>query len=172
MGIMNPKLFLVVRTTLVIALLSIGVAHGHPQQSQSRSEASASHQLPGIEGKWVLAYDSAGVLKTRIFTFERDKDGRFIATLDEPGVCPCDVLVSLKGNKLKLRVTPHKPTRVVPPLPPNVVLGEPLSTIYEAKVIGDTMEGKFYLERAGVGTTRFTGNRESKAEAAVSPTKN
>lgn len=129
----------------------------------------ASQQSVAIEGKWLLTWVSAqGEQKTRIFTLERNKKGTLIAMQDE-AACPCDVTVSFKGDKVKLRVKPRKPTRAVPSLQPNVIL-EPLSTIYEAKLTGDTMKGKFYVEGFPAESRGFTGTRQGKTEPATQPT--
>lgn len=169
---MNPRLFLSVRTALLITSLSVADARSLGQQTRPSSEAAASQQLPTIEGKWVLTYDyPAGVHKTRIFTLERDKNGRLTGTQDEPA-CPCDLVVSFKGDKLRMKLTPHRPTRVATPLPPGVILGDPLSTIFESKVTGDTMMGKFYVENVAGESIKFTGVRQTKTEPIANPPKN
>jgi hypothetical protein len=60
-------------------------------------------------------------------------------------------------------LAPHKPTRAVPPQP-NLIL-QPLSTIYEAKVTGDTMKGKFYVEGHAHESRNFTGIRQGKSQS-------
>jgi len=158
---MNPKLFLRARAFLLVAYLFIAVAPGHAQQSGPSHGASAVQQLPTIEGKWVLTYDyPAGVHKARMFTFDRDEKGKLTGIQNEP-VCPCDLVVSFKGDKLRMKLTPHKPTHIANPssLPPGVILGDPISTIFEAKVSGDTMVGKFYAENGGE-SIKFTGLRQ------------
>ena len=138
------------------------------QQTGNSRETSAGQQPTTIEGKWLVTWVTAqGQQKTRIFTLERDKKGRLVGSQDE---CPCDVAVSFKGDKLELTVTPHKPTRVVPPQP-NVIL-EPLRSIYEAKVTGDTMKGKFYFEGHPYESRNFTGVRQVKTEPLANPPTN
>jgi hypothetical protein len=174
MSVMNPKVFVDVRALLVAALLSTVAAGSHAQPSGPGPEASSGgQQLPTIEGKWVLQYDyPAGIHKTRVFTIERDKSGKLIGTQDEP-VCPCDLIISFKGDKLRMKLTPHKPTRIVSPnpLPPGTILGDPISTIFEAKVTGDTMRGKFYGENVPGSSINFTGVRKTAVDAASPVTK-
>jgi len=155
---------------LVCVNTSEGVRQSSPQQTEKPPEVSASQQPLTVEGKWLLTYDYRGEHRTRIFILERDKKGRLIGTQNEP-VCPCDVVATFKGDKLTLKVTPRKPTRVQD-LPPGVILGDPLSTIFEAKVSGDTMEGKFYVERGSGESIKFKGIRQSRTEPPASAPKN
>jgi hypothetical protein len=127
------------------------------QQTGKPSDVSAGQQPPTVEGKWLLTYDYRGEHKTRIFTLERNKKGRLTATENEP-VYPCDVIASFKGNKLIMKVTPHGPIRAAN-LPGAIVV--PTSTIFEAKVNGDTMKGKFYPEGMASENVLFTGQREA-----------
>jgi hypothetical protein len=127
---------------LFISLLACvnqsGRAKGAAQEQTGKpSDVSASQQPPTVEGKWLLTYDYRGDHKRRIFTLERDKKGRLTAIQNEPA-CPCAVIASFKGDKLTMKLTPHSPTRVAN-LPSGTVLGNPMSTIFEAKVNGDTM---------------------------------
>ena len=121
----------------------------------------------------MLTYDHpAGVHKTRIFTLERDNKGKLIGRQDEP-LCPCDLLVNFKKDKLTMKLTPHKPTRgATPNLPPSIVLGDPISTIFEAKVAGDTMVGKFYGESGLSETIHFTAIRQTKTAPLLNPGQN
>lgn len=155
---------------LVCANSSEGVPQSFLQQTGKPPETSASQQPLTVEGKWLLTYDYRGEHRTRTFALERDKKGRLIGTQNEP-VCPCNVIASFKGDKLTLKVTPHKPTRVEN-LPPGIILGNPLSTIFEAKVNGDTMEGKFYLEGGSGESIKFKGIRQPRAEPPASTPKN
>jgi hypothetical protein len=132
------------------------------------SLAIVSRQAPTIEGRWVLTYDNpARAQKTRIFTFDRDKNGRLTGTQNEPA-CQCDLTVGFKGDKLWMKLTPHIATNVVAPNLPRTVL-VPISTIFEAKITGDTMKGKFYGEYVLGSSISFTGIRETKVDA-VGPT--
>jgi hypothetical protein len=166
----GPVALLTLVALLVCVNTSEGVRQSSPQQTEKPPEASASQQPPTVEGKWLLTYDYRGAHRTRTFTLERDKKGRLIGTQNEP-VCPCDVVASFKGDKLTLKLTPHRPTHVEN-LAPGVVLGDPLSTILEAKVSGDTMEGKFYLERGSGEPIKFKGIRQARTEPPGSPPKN
>jgi hypothetical protein len=55
--------------------------------------------------------------------------------------------------------------RQVGNLPPGTILGNPLSTIFEAKVSGDTMEGEFYVAGTTFGEiVKFNGIRQAVSE--------
>jgi hypothetical protein len=151
---------------LVCVNSSEAVRQSSPPQTEKPPETSTSQQAPAVEGKWLLTYDYRGQRRSRTFTLERDKKGRLIGTQNEP-VCPCDVAASFKGNKLTMKLTPHKPTQVGN-LPPGTILGNPLSTIFEAKVSGDTMEGEFYLAGGSGEIVKFNGIRQAVSEPPAS----
>ena len=103
MSIMNRRAFLAIGTAL-LGLLPMVSADSYAQQSGA-SDTTVSRQAPTIEGRWVLTYDNpAGVHKTRIYTFDRDKNGRLTGTENEPG-CQCDLTVFFKGDKLSMKVS-------------------------------------------------------------------
>jgi hypothetical protein len=134
------------------------------------SGAGQSSPQPTLEGKWILTYDYRGQHRTRTFTFERDKKGRLVGTQNDP-VCPCALLVHFKGGKLTMELTPPNPVKPEI-LVPSVMLGPPLSTIFEAKVSGDEMDGKFYLKGGNGETVNFKGARQTATEPSTSaPTK-
>jgi hypothetical protein len=170
MSIMNRRALLATGAAL-LGLLPMVCADGYAQQSGT-TDTTASRQAPTIEGRWVLTYDNpAGTQKTRIFTFDRGKNGRLIGTQNEPA-WQCDLTVHFKGDKLWMKLTPHMPTHIViPNLPPGTVLGDPVSTIFEAKITGDTMKGKFYGENVLGSSINFTGIRETKVDAVGAATK-
>ena len=69
-----------------------------------------------------------------------------------------------------MKSTPRMPTHIVivaPNLPPGAVLGDPISTIFEAKITGDTMKGKFYGENVLGSSINFTGIRETKVAVGL-----
>lgn len=69
-----------------------------------------------------------------------------------------------------MKLTPRMPAQfVIPNPPPGVAFGQPISTIFEAKITGDTMRGKFYGENVLNSSINFTGVRETKVDA-VGPT--
>lgn len=118
----------------------------------------------------MLTYvNPAGAQKTRIFTFDRDKNGRLTGTQSEPA-CQCDVTVGFKGDKLWMKLLPHIPTHIVGPNLPRTIL-VPTTTIFEAKITGDTMKGKFYSEYVLGSSINFTGIRETKVDALGPTTK-
>jgi hypothetical protein len=168
MQIMNRRAFLAIGAVL-LGLLPMVSADSYAQKSGA-SDTTVSRQTPTIEGKWVLTYDNpAGVQKTRIFTFDHDKNGRLIGTQNEPA-WQCDLTVRFKGDKLWMKLTPRIPNNIATPnLPPGAVLGHPISTIFEAKIAGDTMKGKFYGENGLSNSINFTGIRDAKVDA-VGPT--
>lgn len=170
MSIMNRRASLAVGAAL-LGFLPMVCADSYAQQSGA-SVTTLSSQLPTIEGRWVLTYDNpTGARKTRIFTFGRDKNGRLIGTQNEPA-WQCDLTVRFKGDKLWMKVTPHKPAHIVAPNQPSgTVLGNPVSTIFEAKITGNTMKGKFYDENVLGSSINFTGVRETKVDAAGPTTK-
>jgi hypothetical protein len=167
-SIMNRRAFLAIGAAL-LGLLPMVSADSYAQKAGA-SDTSASHQAPTIEGRWVLKYDNpAGVQKTRIFTFDHDKNGRLIGTQNEPP-WQCDLNIRFKGDKLWMKLTPHIPNNIAAPnLPPGTVLGHPISTIFEAEITGDTMKGKLYGENVLGSSINFTGIRDTKVDA-VGPT--
>jgi hypothetical protein len=166
MSTMNRRVFLAIGAAL-LSLLPILSADSYRQQTGA-SDTAASRQAPSVEGKWILTYENpAGVQKTRIFTFDRDKNGRLVGTQNEPA-WQCDLTVHFKGDKLWMKLTRHKPTHIVAPnLPPGTVLGDPISWIFEAKITGDAMKGKFYGENVPGSSINFTGVRKTTEEAAT-----
>jgi hypothetical protein len=57
-------------------------------------------------------------------------------------------------------------------MPAGTVLGDPISTIFEAKIMGDTMEGKFYLASASGSDVKFRGTRQGNRAPFANPAKN
>jgi hypothetical protein len=125
-----------------------------------------------LEGKWVITYENPkGVKKNRTFTFARDKNGQLVGIQNDPA-WQCDLTVRLKGDKLWMKLAFHKPAHLATPnLPPGTVLGDPISTIFEAKISGDSMNGQFYGENVLGNSIKFTGVREAKVEPVGQSTK-
>jgi hypothetical protein len=67
------------------------------------------------------------------------------------------VLGNIKGDKLKLKITPHTPG---------------VATIYTATVTGDAMRGESRLEGIANPGSKFKGIRQVQTDPPSNPTKN
>jgi hypothetical protein len=101
-------------------------------------------------------------------TFGRDKKGKLVATQDAPA-SPWTVLVHFKGDKLTMEVIPPKRVPVGNMGPGAFV--ELYSTIFEAKVSGDEMDGKFYSKTGTGDSVKFKGIRQTTTAPIASAPK-
>lgn len=135
-----------------------GASQGTTSQDSAKTpQVSRGQKEVDVEGKWLITFVGPdGVNRTRILTLHRDKTA-LTGTLDAP-VCPCAVSGSIKGDKLELRISPQNRKAV--------------STIYIAKVSGDTMNGESYLEGVNDPGSKFKGIRQAQNEPLPNPARN
>ena len=137
-------------------------ASGATQQTDKAVSSSDPHipqtqKAVDVEGKWLITFvDRLGRVKPRTLTLHRDNE-TLTGTLDAP-VCPCIVSGSIKGDKIKLRITES--------------LASAKKMIWTANVTGDTMKGDSRLEGAPSSGSKFEGVRQNQTDPIPDPIKN
>jgi hypothetical protein len=141
----------------LLLIRTSGAIQAVDKQDSAKALPGSEAQRPvDVEGKWMITFvDPGNQNPTRILILRLD-NGNLTGSLDAPA-CPCVVSGNMKGDTLKLKITPHGA----------------MSMIYTATVTGDAMKGESYIENKiphyGV---KFTGIRQVQPDPTPVPARN
>ena len=136
---------------LVLIALWNPYAFASPTEIQ---HASTNQQESNVSGTWIITFSNPPHLTRTLVIQQNGND--ITGTWDAP-VCPCLISGTIKGDKLKLRITSHNP--------------KALAIILISKVTSDSMTGKTHLDGGPGGSSEFTAVRQKKSDPEAAAAK-